>query len=284
MELLKAEEFPLKLQEFENFLKKKALSDRYIRNCCSTIKYYFVTTGKFDIETINNFFISKKGVRNYNYIYAFKLFFVFLNKKELALELAKMKILPNKTSGNLYPKDLLKKVISNINEPIYRLIALIQYESGIRSFEVVQIKKSDLKYDEDGDLFIYIPEPKGGRKAKRAYLSRRTETVLKIVNEKFKKDYLFISPGNNKDFTTAVDTMNRYYRKALQKAVKSTFGATQLRSHDFRRNFAADIYKKTGDIMQVQRTLDHSSITTTMKYIEGIRTDKKKLTRSIRED
>ena len=50
----------------------------------------------------------------------------------------------------------------------------------------------------------------------------------------------------------------------VYRLVKETTGWT---THSFRRKFATDVWRATGDVLKVQELLGHESLATTQRYI-----------------
>lgn len=138
---------------------------------------------------------------------------------------------------------------------------VIEGNLGIRVSDVVQLRLCDIVQD-GGRYRLDIKEQKTGKS--------RTFTVPYVI-------YRYISDYALRNGIGATDRLFPVTTRQVQKtlaAVCDHLGYTGISTHSFRKMFATEIYNHNGhDIALVQRLLQHSSATTTQKYI-GIEPEK----------
>lgn len=273
------------INTFLPYLEKQAMSEKYRLLLYNSIRMAFIRIGGTEItqNDISEFLVSllvKKKKRCHYFRHAFIHFFNHLGIPNWSQCLPKTVMLPNKASGNYYPKEKLIEIINAFESPKWRLVASIQFDTGLRTSEILSIERPNIKYDQSGNLTIYSIGK--GEKNNISFVSRKTEDALKMWLDYTDAFYIFLN-SKSIDLRRAIETNGRYYRKALYKASKNVFGVPKMTTHDFRRNIAADIYNKTKDIYQIKGFLNHSRIATSIKYIEGVKTDKKEVIKKVRE-
>jgi integrase len=235
----------------------------------SSIRLYYYTIERFkreykevNIENINKFISENtREKRNSHYKFAILKYLEFLQIDNLQPHITKLKNVPRKKIGNYYDKKTILELIEKI-EGYYRPVALIQYLSGARAREVLSFHRSRLIKEGDHLRLVFLA--KGG-KEKGVYIPAiYSEKIWKIIEAR-NTEYPFLK-GKNKDFITWVNNNYRYYLRQLRKAAEEmniTFS-----THDFRRNFAREIYRLSGKKMSVVKyALRHKRIETTEKYI-----------------
>jgi len=256
--------------EFKDWLRDNtSLLEGSINLYTRTIKRYLKSAdNKIDLENINRF-ISKsfRESQSPHVKYAFKYYLAFIKKPNLYYKLIKVRNMPRKKLGVYLPESMIKSIIGNIKQDLYRDIAIIQYATGKRAREIITIKEEKINIEHDNNIIKITVEKKGG-KEDVAFLSKSYKTIL----DKYmmgKAGYLFLprnlryedTPEKEKKF----NNQRTYYYNALKTAALDT-GIERFGTHDFRRNVAEIIKKKTNDIRVVQKLLGHASITTTMRY------------------
>lgn len=136
--------------------------------------------------------------------------------------------------------------------------------SDILKFRVRDIRDSKKKIREN----FYIREKKTG-KEKRMRIHSDLRTILKeYVQDKKDYEFLFASrKGTNKPISR-----QQAYR-ILNEAAK-VFGLDSIGCHTLRKTFGYHLYNKTKDAITIKEILNHSDISTTLRYI-GVNQDRK---------
>ena len=126
------------------------------------------------------------------------------------------------------------------------------------------LKKSDLKKDEDGTLWIY----KERQKTERAFsIPLIFSDPLEII-EKYNSESEYLLPRIS----------NQYFNRLL-KEIAFTLGITKkLTHHTARKTFATTVLLNNNiPIETVSKLLGHSKITTTLSYYAEVMPSKLKL-------
>lgn len=135
------------------------------------------------------------------------------------------------------------------------------YETGARIWELLSIRISDI----GKDRFIIIRWK--GNKYRKIKITQKTFEMIETytIGRDDNDDRLFVSHSNNllgnRLTAVAVQAFVRSYRQKLNFAVKVT-------PHTLRHTFATHLLQQGKDISVISRLLWHSSIVTTMKYLD----------------
>ncbi len=157
----------------------------------------------------------------------------------------------------------VERLLSCIDNPIVKMIAIIAYACGLRHIEVRHLKYSDI----DRERMKLIIRNAKGRKSREVTLPA---SVLKRLSLYFRahrgkiKDYLFYGIKENRiiDETAVLKAIKRATRKAkIKKAVIL---------HTLRHCYATHALEDGCNIKRLQKELGHSSLNTTFKYIQYI--------------
>jgi len=155
-----------------------------------------------------------------------------------------------------------------------RTIMETLYTSGIRRSEVINIKLTDVDYN---DGFLMVDQGKGkkdrivpiGRIA-----CRYIENYIKSVRQEFIRDpynnYLFLSQKGNRLSKNMVWEIVKKYSKA-GKIKKNVY------PHTFRHSCATSMLKNRADIRSIQELLGHASLESTQVYTRITITDLKEI-------
>lgn len=140
-----------------------------------------------------------------------------------------------------------------------KLIVELFYATGIRRSELINIKISDINFDNEVVKVLgkrnkerYIPLLKIVQKNIQKYLNYR----LKIST---KEPYLFVTLKGKKVYDTLVyRIINNYFSKVSTKVKKSP--------HIIRHTFATHLLNEGADLNAVKELLGHSSLASTQIY------------------
>ena len=136
--------------------------------------------------------------------------------------------------------------------------------TGLGYSEMFSLKKSDLKKDDEGTLWIY----KERQKTERAFsIPLIFSEPLEII-EKYKSESEYLLPRIS----------NQYFNRLL-KEIAFTLGITKkLTHHTARKTFATTVLLNNNiPIETVSKLLGHSKITTTLSYYAEVMPSKLKL-------
>lgn len=141
--------------------------------------------------------------------------------------------------------------------------------TGLRISDILKFRVRDVR-DKNNKIrdYFYLREQKT-TKEKRM----KIHSDLKIILEEYvkdMKDYEFLFKSR-KGLNKPISRQQAY--RILDEAGKE-FGLDSLGCHTLRKTFGYHLYKKTKDAITIKEILNHSNISTTLRYI-GINQDKK---------
>ncbi|MCF6182326.1 tyrosine-type recombinase/integrase [Lutibacter sp.] len=140
-----------------------------------------------------------------------------------------------------------------------KLIVELFYATGIRRSELINIKISDIDFNNEIVKILgkrnkerYIPLLKIVQKSIQNYLNYRSEISTK-------ESYLFVTKKGKKVYDTLVyRIINNYFSKVSTKVKKSP--------HIIRHTFATHLINEGADLNAVKELLGHSSLASTQIY------------------
>jgi len=263
------------IDEFRNYILKKNYSNLTLNSYLEDLYYLYMFLSK-DLISINEDDIreylnylskSKKNSSTISrHISTYKTFYKFLyksniiDKKDYPLN----KIVYPKKEKKL-PKFLYYNELSEIIEESEktknglrdRLIIELLYATGVRISELINIKVSDIDFDNKRIMVCGK-----GNKERIVYYGEYAEEVLKkYINEKIdnKNGYLLL---NEKGYRIS----DRGIRYIIDNIMKKLSIKTRVTPHVLRHTFATDMLNNGCDIKIVQELLGHSSLRSTEVY------------------
>lgn len=155
-----------------------------------------------------------------------------------------------------------------------RAILETLYGCGLRVSELINLKLSDLYFEEDfikvtgkGDKQRFVPISDVNKKYINIY---RNEVRLHIQIQKEHEDFLFLN-RRGKQLTRAMVF-------TIIKRLAEKIGLDKnISPHTFRHSFATHLLENGADLRAIQQMLGHESITTTEIYMHVNRTHLKKV-------
>ena len=131
--------------------------------------------------------------------------------------------------------------------------------TGVRICGIIDLELIDINLEE---ALITFKNQKGGKNQILGINKELKPLLEKYLNIRAQTNHphLFINPVNNKPFT--MDYLQGKI-KSIHKAVGIRFGGF----HPYRRYFAKSFTDKGVPVTQMQAALGHSSLTTTLRYI-----------------
>jgi len=159
---------------------------------------------------------------------------------------------------NKIPQVLTKQEVTQLFEHTKttktKLILQLLYSSGLRVSEVVNLKPSELDFNE------YTGWVRGGKgkKDRMIILSKKLSNKLKKFTEKH-SDWAYVF-SKTKPLTT------RNIQKLVQKAAAEAGIKKEVHPHTLRHSFATHLLDSGVDLRKIQTVLGHSSISTTQLY------------------
>ena len=148
------------------------------------------------------------------------------------------------------------------NAGLYILILRLIYLSGLRISEALNLKWSDINY-QDNSIYVY------GKGSKERKVFIINDYLVQLKNLEKNNQYIF-TINKNKISTRSVN-------KFLQNCYDNSLIKNKLSSHIFRHSFATTMLENNADIRHIQKLLGHSSISTTEIYTKVAKSMKKRV-------
>ncbi len=194
-------------------------------------------------------------------IYALRFFYcITLRQPLFKLNLPATKVtykLPDILSA-----EEVQRIIKSVSNIRYRTLLMVIYGSGLRVSEAMKLRITDIDSDR---MTLHIRCAKGG-KDRYVILSPVVYQALRDYWKVCKfKDYIFPSQNNlNKPLST-------HRASQIFKSAKANVGITKAGGiHSMRHAFATHMLESGVDIFAIKALLGHSSIQSTVRYLDFV--------------
>lgn len=158
----------------------------------------------------------------------------------------------------LTPKEI-KDLVENTSNYRNKLIIEFMFSTGVRVSECVNMKITDLNFDEFTGNVIAGK----GNKDRIIILSKNWVAEYKKYieerNKKIKSEYLFCSDSGK---ALSVDTIQKFLKISASKAGISK----KISPHKLRHSFATSLLENDVNIRYIQQLLGHANLNTTQIY------------------
>ncbi|MCH8003905.1 MAG: site-specific integrase [Nanoarchaeota archaeon] len=221
-----------------------------------------------NIDQLNEFIAYKCKKRQPLAKYALKHYLHFRWRNEVYYKLVKAKVKKPSMKKNFVKKEDAKKIINNIKNPKYRLIAKIQYLTGSRASEVISIEKKYITLENKYNR-IRIDIKGKGDKIDPIYLD---VCYFLEINEyiRQKGNFLFFNELmdtlEEKKQMIKLESLYKRYYETLKNSSKDY--DIRMGTHDWRRSFAQSLRESGVDILEIKKALRHENIETTERYFK----------------
>jgi len=253
------------LNKFKNELNIMGYSQRTIDTYMIYLNMFYEYVKK-DLDKINDDdiinFLSylktekKVGSATLNLVLsAIKHFYIEFLKSNILINI-KLPKKAKKIPIVLTPKEI-KELISVIDNTRNKLIVEFMFSTGVRISECVNMKISNLNFDEFTGNVISGK----GNKDRIIILSKKWVENYKIYleNRKIKSEYLFC---NNSGNALSVDTIQKFLKIYASKANIDK----KISPHTLRHSFATNLLENDVNIRYIQQLLGHANLNTTQIY------------------
>lgn len=248
--------------QIRNF--SSATQKHYLRSVSRLAKYYNCSPDKISTDKIHDYLAhllieEKITVGTYHVILTGLRFFY-----TVTLKFDKEKIpIPSVKKVTRLPEVLcveeLEDLFNAATNPKQKALLMTVYSAGLRVSEVVHLKVTDIQKDR---MSIRVNQGKGG-KGRYTLLSERLLLELRAYWG-IKRPPVWLFPGRNIDNPMVTRVAQYYYKRAAKKAgIKKRGGI-----HTLRHCFATHLLESGVDIRTIQMLLGHSSILTTVPYLQ----------------
>lgn len=247
------------LKKLEENLKFKNYSKETIKSYLNHVKKYleFAKDKGLNEESAKKYLLNKLSKNEpssvAHNIFAIKYFFREVLQKELDIPNPKR----NKTIPEILTVQEIKKMIESINNIKHRLILKLLYGCGLRVNEIINLKKSDLNFEEQ---LIKINLSKG----KKDRFVKIPESVVEEI-----KSYFLL---NNSEILFPSSRGGNLTKKTVGKIVENATRKAEIKKrvypHLLRHSFATHLLEQGTDLRIIQKLLGHSDIKTTQIYTQ----------------
>jgi len=274
------------IKDYQNYLKiERGLSQNSISNYAMDLQKLvnFLEDGSIDEKPVT---ISREMVQQFIYAIAktvsprtqarvisgLKGFFTYLVFEDYR-EDNPMDLIEIPKIGRKLPDTLSEKEINDLIEAIdlskpegerNRAILETLYGCGLRVSELINLKLSDLYFDEDfikvtgkGNKQRFVPISEINQKYINIY---KKEVRVHLPIQKEHEDYVFLNRRGKQLTRAMIFTIVK--RLAEQIGLKKN-----ISPHTFRHSFATHLLENGADLRAIQQMLGHESITTTEVYM-----------------
>lgn len=218
------------LEKFSNEVKKKGQSEN-TRNIYNSLAKIFIldnhpdTIDKLSFDYLDKYLLSildDKSPSSYNqYLSVLKILYRdVLNHKYKLSKLKPIKI--KRQVKDVFSIDYFLDCVGNVENKKHRTIFLFLISTGVRISELLNVKLSDIKRN---DNKILIRNGKGGRSW---FAPARDDLILLL-----EKYYIEFNP---KEFLFEGSPFKKYSNSSVNSIIKKHFGK-QYSCHDFRRYY-----------------------------------------------
>jgi len=156
----------------------------------------------------------------------------------------------------------LERLFASTANPKHRIMLMTTYAAGLRVSEVVRLKITDIEKDR---MMIRVDDGKGN-KDRYTILSERLLKELRIYWTMYHPT-LWLFPAKDPNKPMHIGTAQKIYYTAKKRAK-----ITRAKGiHTLRHCFATHMLEAGEDIRTIQLLMGHSSILTTMGYLQVTR-------------
>jgi len=175
--------------------------------------------------------------------------------------------IPPRKSDSILPEILsaeeLERLFSVLTNQKHKTLLMTTYAAGLRVSEVIGLKVTDI---DSGRMMIRVTQGKG-RKDRYTILSVRLLEQLRMYYRAYRPAVWLFYSGENTKRHVSVNTAQRVYNQAKDKA-----GITKGKGiHTLRHCFATHLLEAGVDLRTIQMLMGHSCITTTITYLQVTR-------------
>lgn len=149
-------------------------------------------------------------------------------------------------------------LLGAMREPLYRIVAMVMYGTGLRIGEAVRLEVGDI---DAARGVVRVRCGKGGR-PREVMLSPKLLAILRTYWRAVRPQlpYLFASAQTGKP--VPADTVRTAMKRARQEAGLKK----HVTPHMLRHSFATHLLEGGADVRVIQQLLGHADVSTTMRY------------------
>jgi integrase/recombinase XerD len=195
-------------------------------------------------------------------VYIVRAFYNFCCKKDLTMQNlgSRLEILPEPEKERVFlSPDEMGELICAVSPPIAKVVLTTLFYTGMRISECLNLLIEDVSFN---DGIITVRNTKN-KKDRHIPIHKHLAPVLRHYREHIRKNtvcaYFFVSRNNNR---VSPDYINRVLRETTQKLKWNK----KVTCHIIRHSFASSLVSKNVNIVNIQKLLGHTSLSTTSIY------------------
>lgn len=220
--------------------------------------------GELTVENVNNFILTSiKRSRSYYIKSVFRHYFAMRGYPERYKLLVQIRAKEAAPRGKYLKSADLERIVNSLHTPKWRIVALIQFCTGIRAADALGIKNENCALVEE-DLVIKVKQKGGGER--NIFVPKPFAKIVYNFVKLSRRRYPFIAGEG--EVETMIDNNYHYYWRELKETAEK-LGFDGFSTHDFRRNFIEDAYESEKDIRAVSKAVGHKRIDTTIRYLDN---------------
>lgn len=254
----------------EEFLKKLEIELKISKNSKYTIRNYLDVNKKIfnflekEPDNITSddikFYMAEKLTENAAatiivFLSALRFSFSTILKRDVTMGIKRPK--KEKKLPAVLTKNEVIKLLEYVPTKKSKLMTWLIYASGFRVSELVNLKISDLDFEE---MIGYLRQAKG----KKDRIFNIPQFLLKNLKKQARKqqeneeEYLFTGPKGK--------LSDRNIQKIVRNAAKKAKINKKVSPHTLRHSFATHLLENNVDIRKIQELLGHADLSTTQIY------------------
>jgi site-specific recombinase XerD len=242
--------------------------EAYIAAVAGLARYYKQSPEKINKEMIQDYLLHLMQERKLSWnscnvaVSGLRFFYTqALGKDSIYLSIPPRK--SESTLPEIFSARELEKLFSVLTNQKHRVLMMSTYAAGLRVSEVVALKIADI----DSNRMVIRVEQGKGRKDRYTILSKRLLEELRIYWKMYRPSTCLFYSGKKTKRPLSVSSLQRVYNQAKEKA-----GITKGKGiHTLRHCFATHLLEAGVDIRTIQIMMGHTSIITTMGYLQVTR-------------
>jgi integrase/recombinase XerD len=252
-EFLKKLETELKISKFSNYTLRNYLSAN--RKLLETNKKNPEQIEQDDVKLyLADNMQDKAAISTILFLASVKFAYTSLLQKDPTAGIKRPKA--EKKIPVVLTKDEVTKLIESSETLKSKFIIQLLYSSGLRVSEIVNIKPTDLDFNENRG---WVRSGKGKKDRLFILSEKLSKKLKKYIDKNSDWEYVF---SKNKPLTT------RNIQKIITNTSKKASIDKQISPHTLRHSFATHLLEAGVDIRKIQVLLGHSSIATTQMYVQ----------------
>jgi site-specific recombinase XerD len=258
------------LDELERRNYTQSTRRAYLRGVADFARHFHRSPDQLGLEHVRDYQVELFRVRKLTpatvsvHVAALRFLFVQVLKRPWTVEDMPYPKHPQKLPLVL-TKEEVARMIDAANTPLHRIILMTLYATGLRRFELTQLKVTDI---DTARMVIHVRGGKG-RKDRNVMLSPKLLEALRQYWRSLQhkpKEWLF--PGGGRSHNNLDQPMtDKVVWYAVQQTAKRAGIDKAVHPHTLRHSFATHLLEAGVDLRTIQLLLGHGDLKATTVYL-----------------